>query len=775
MNYDLNLDERGTTYLEIGPKESRPIPAADLEALTFFDLVYRTLCAVMFNFSSSGHPGGSISSGRIVQSLLFRQMLYKMSDPDERTADILSYAAGHKALGMYAMYACRNEIVRITQPAVLPGVLQQMRLEDLLGFRRNPITRTPLFRKYSAKALDGHPTPQTPFVWLSTGPSGVGFTASVGLALALKDLHGDSSPIVHTLEGEGGMTPGRVSEGSSAAASAGLNNFLVHLDWNESSIDSDSVTREGSNPGDYVQWNPVEYFLVHGFNVIHVEDGFDFSQIDTAQRRGLELTGTQPTAIVYRTIKGWRYGIEGRKSHGAGHQFGSPKYDKALEPFEKELALTFPRFEGEKSPDRIEQTYFDSLLLIRKAFETKPTLTRRLGEMLSEREQVLGKTPRPVRPNPPRLELLDSNDRVSPDRRPPSCRYPFGSTQTLRGALTDTLNFLNRETGGGILATSADVYGSTNTFEIGAGFGSGFWHSKRNPTSRIFAAGGITEDAIGGICSGIAAIGGHISVGASYGAFLAPLNVISARTHAIGQQARKHRIPEAANRTFVMLCGHTGIKTGEDGPTHADPQTLAILQNNYPLGSLITLTPWDPHDLWPLFVAALQQKPPVLVPFVTRPGEKIFDRGALGLALPEASVKGVYKLLAANGKPEGVVVYQGSDVVNVFVEGVLPHLRKNGMNLDVYYIASSELFELLSPEERESIYPYEAAGRAMMISGFTRPTTYRWITSRLGRDATLFPFRNRHYLGSGIGEKCIEEAGLDAPTQIDAISRFVRS
>jgi len=28
-----------------------------------------------------------------------------------------------------------------------------------------------------------------------------------------------------------------------------------------------------------------------------------------------------PTAIVYRTIKGWQYGIEGRGSHGAGHKF----------------------------------------------------------------------------------------------------------------------------------------------------------------------------------------------------------------------------------------------------------------------------------------------------------------------------------------------------------------------------------------------------------------------------------------------------------------------
>ena len=50
------------------------------------------------------------------------------------------YAAGHKALGLYAMWALRNEIVRIGAPELLPqDDRMQLRLEDLLGFRRNPV------------------------------------------------------------------------------------------------------------------------------------------------------------------------------------------------------------------------------------------------------------------------------------------------------------------------------------------------------------------------------------------------------------------------------------------------------------------------------------------------------------------------------------------------------------------------------------------------------------------------------------------------------------
>ena len=64
MSYALNLLDRGTEFIPIDPDESRELPTADKESLEFLDLCYRTLCAVMFNHASSGHPGGSVSSGK---------------------------------------------------------------------------------------------------------------------------------------------------------------------------------------------------------------------------------------------------------------------------------------------------------------------------------------------------------------------------------------------------------------------------------------------------------------------------------------------------------------------------------------------------------------------------------------------------------------------------------------------------------------------------------------------------------------------------------------
>ena len=773
MTFALNLKDRGTVYFPLDPNGDFALPAEDKDSLEFYDLCYRTLCAVMFNHASSGHPGGSISSGRFVESLIFNQMNYDISNPMDRSADIISYAAGHKALGLYAMWALRNEIVKQTHPELLPEVVQQMRLEDLLGFRKNPITKTPLFVEFGVKPLDGHPTPETPFVWLSTGPSGVGVAATVGLALTLKDMYREDAPGVHIIEGEGGMTPGRVAEAVAAAASSGLDNLYFHVDWNQSAIDSDAVTREGGKAGDYVQWDPCEFLLVHGFNVIYVPDGFDYAQIRDAQKKALGLKNGRPTGIVYRTIKGWQYGIEGRKSHGAGHGFYSEAYLQALKPFEEKLGLQFPRFEGEKTPERIEQAYYDSLLVIRKAFESSKALTGHLGDWIVERKQQHAESPKKIRDNAPDLGKLYEDGAISPLERPESCTYQAGSAQTLRGTLADSLGHINKLTNGAVFSAAADLYGSTSISNIGTGFGTGFWHPTGNPGSRLFSSGGIAEDAMGGICSGISTMGYQIGVGSSYGAFIAPLNTICAKTHGIGQQTLRHRVPGEPNKTFVIVCGHAGVKTGEDGPTHAEPQALQVLQENFPGDVMISLTPWDPNELWPLTAETLLQRPAVMAAYVTRPSEIMLDREALGLAPAEHSVKGVYKLLSANGKPDATLVYQGSEVAYAFAAGVLPRLKEKGINLDVYYVASAELFDRLSDEEKKEIYPYSAASSAMMFSGFTAATTYRWIMSERGREFSLYPWKSGNFLGSGQGDVCLEQAGMHAEAQLDAIQRFI--
>jgi transketolase len=345
------------------------IDPATLAMVERYDLIYRSLVAIMFNFTQSGHPGGSVSSGRIITSLLLDTMDYDLGDPNRRDNDLLSYAAGHKALGLYATLALRDEMVRQARPALLPAnPALRLRLEDALGFRRNPTHPMPLFRAFGSKPLDGHPTPATPFVKLATGPSGIGVGSSMGLALAAADVFGADAPRVHVIEGEGGLTPGRVVEAMAFASAAGLSNAFLHVDWNQSSIDSDAVTREGGRPGDYVQWDPMELLFLHDWNVIEVADGFDIGLVLTAQRRAALLDNGQPTGIVYRTTKGWRYGIEGKKSHGGGHKMFADAYFAALEPLFGGETATLPKCDP-ADPVAVEQAYWDTLLRVRALLE----------------------------------------------------------------------------------------------------------------------------------------------------------------------------------------------------------------------------------------------------------------------------------------------------------------------------------------------------------------------------------------------------------------------
>ena len=89
------------------------------------------------------------------------------------------------------------------------------------------------------------------------------------------------------------------------------------------------------------------------------------------------------------------------------------------------------------------------------------------------------------------------------------------------------------------------------------------------------------------------------------------------------------------------------------------------------------------------------------------------------------------------------VVLQESAVAYAFVREALPLLEEKGVDALVYYVASAELFDLLPEEERRAIFPAERAAEAVGITGFTLPTLYRWVTSEAGRDASLYPFRER--------------------------------
>ncbi len=779
---EFKLGQRRGKYFDAASvleKSAERLDSEYLEKLERFDLIYRTLCGTLYNYvPMSGHPGGSISSGRFVNYLIYNNLDFNYFDPDSMDADVISYAAGHKALGLYAAWALRDEIMRIAGGGELPERKYRLRLEDLLGFRRNATEDTPLFKEFHTKPLDGHPSPLCPFVKLSTGASGVGLASSVGLAFGMMDTYGkDNPPKLHVIEGEGGLTAGRAHEAIAGAASAGISNIIMHLDWNQASIDSNNVCREGDKAGDYVQWSPAELFYLHDWNVIYVEDGFDWNQIAAAQNLALKMDNGQPTAIIYRTVKGWHYGLEGRASHGAGHKYCSEEfYKNVVTPFKEAAGMDFCCATPEdKSPEAIEAAYWDMLLHFREALEKHADLTSTLAKKINDAKSSLEAKKREVRAGVPDVSKVYDENTFKIDQPPEGLDYKPGDSVTLRGALGDGLGEINKASGGALMALSADLLDSTSVSKAAKHFPKGLYHSVNNPDSRLLAMGGICEDAIGGAISGISAYGNHIGISASYAAFIAALQHISVRLHAIGQQARNELSGQPFN-PLIMINGHAGVRTGEDGPTHADVQALQLLQGNFPRGTSVTLTPWEAGEIWPLMLTTLRKRPAIIAPFVTRPADTVVDREALNLPPVTEAVKGIWPVRSADPQAEdycGTIVLQGSDVMGSFITGVLPELDARGYKMNIYYVSSLELFELLPEDERNAIYPDARAAEAMAITGFTLPTMYKWIGSEKGRSHSVSPFKKGRFLSSGKADRIMREAGIDAEAQLAEVEKYI--
>lgn len=771
----LGFMERRGKYYDVNDilQSGNPLSNEERELFERLDILYRTLCAVMYNYvPMSGHPGGSISSGRFVSSIIYNILDFDIKDPLREDQDVVAYAAGHKALGLYAMWALRNEIMRTFAPSELPNEKFQLRLEDLLGFRKNPTNTLPLFKRFNSKALDGHPTPATPFVKLATGASGVGVPAAFGYALGAIDYFRDNPPKVHIIEGEGGMTPGRVAEALAAASASRLYNAFLHIDFNQASIDSNRVCRDGNQKGEYVQWNPVELCYLNDFNVIYVDDGKDFNKIVAAQLFAMQLSNKMPTAIVYRTIKGWRYGIEGRASHGAGHKFCSEGYYAACKDFQDTYKTMVPKCEIDPTPEKVEELYYETLMTIRKAIEEDKAL-RYFAEKIIDAKKRLNSLSRKPHSKKPNLDIIYNSKDIKADSTPEELKLQPETITTIRAALGDSLNYLNIRTGGAFLGGAADLLGSTSISNLNKGFSEGFFDSVDNPDSRLLSIGGICEDAMGALMSGIAAFGKHIPASSSYGAFIAAMEHTPARLYGIGQQNRKEHFGGEYN-PWIIVNAHAGLKTGEDGPTHADPQCLQLLQENFPQGVLITLTPWEPGEVWPLLIAAIRKRPCIIAPFVTRPNEKVYNREALKIPPAAESIKGIYAIRKAEGrKSDGTIIIQESAVMIEFINKALPRLEKDGFNLNIYYISSAELFSLLDEERQEEILPYSHREEAMGITGFTLPTMYKWVISKFGRRFTMHPFMKGKYLGSGSGEAVMQEAGLDGDSQYKQIKKYI--
>jgi len=735
-------------------------------------IAYRAIVITLFNFVQSGHPGGSISAGKIILNLLFNKNtkmdITNLNRPD---SDIIGMAAGHKALGLYSYLGLLFEIVKLKDEKLYNSIEHKMRFEDLLGFRKNPATITPLMKKFNSKRLDGHPTPETPGVVVATGASGVGFGALGGYAFAKKEYF-DSPPVINIIEGEGGMTPGRVHENLAHFWAVSLHNLIVHVDWNNASIDADAVCTDEKCAGQYVNWKPYELGLLHGHNVAYIENGSDNNYIKVAQDFAFNNFVSQknaPNMLVYRTTKGEGY-WEGRKSHGAGYKMDSDEYFNAQKIFETTFNVKLIKTPSPATAEIREEYFYKNLLIIEEGLRADGKLLDYcFNGLISSRDRLNSSNRQPKKEHADLSVLFEKPEQLNIKKPPEEIWNKPGSSVTLRESLGRTLHYINKTTKGGLYGFAADLVGSTSLNLMCDDFQKKGFLSCDNPFAKIIPTG-ICEDGGSSLISGISATGHYIGVGSSYATFMGPMSFTAARLFCIAFQAKRGKDMSPV----ILINAHAGLKTGEDGPTHACPQTLSLWKSFGKLKwKVITLTPWDANEIWPLMAAALKHNPAVILPYVTRPAEIVIDREKLGFPDVSTSADGIYCVRRAE-KSKATVIYQGAEV-GIELPTVVSELDKAKIDANIFYISSSELFSYLPEKKQKEILPEELKRNAMAVTGFTIDTMYEYLLTEKGRDFSLHPFKKGIFLGSGPGGEVLKQAGLDVKSQIASIKEFVKN
>jgi transketolase len=206
-----------------------------------------------------------MSAADLMAVLFSKYLRYDFDTPENTANDHLVFSKGHASPLLYALYKAAGAIDD----------------EELLTFRE------------FGSRLQGHPTPELPWVDVATGSLGQGLPISVGIALAASRLeHSDLR--VWVLCGDSELAEGSMWEAFEHAGYARLSNLIAVVD----------VNRLGQRGPTMHGWDTSSLAArasACGWDVQEI-DGHDFEAIDAAYGRAQEAD--RPAVIFARTKKG---------------------------------------------------------------------------------------------------------------------------------------------------------------------------------------------------------------------------------------------------------------------------------------------------------------------------------------------------------------------------------------------------------------------------------------------------------------------------------------
>ncbi len=584
--------------------------------------------------AKSGHPGMPLGASHIIYLIFDRFLKFNPKNPRWINRDRFVLSAGHASAMLYStLYMFGYDLT----------------IEDLKAFRQLG-SKTP-----------GHPESWvTPGVEATTGPLGQGFGNAVGMAIAEKFLSAhfnrEGYPIIdhytYVLCSDGDLMEGISYEVASIAGHLGLNKLIVVWDNNRISIDGD--TR--------LAWSEdvLGRFESLGWDVQHIEDGYDLEKIEEAIKRAKK--SEKPSFISVRTHIGFGSPLQDTpKVHGAPlgaenvletkKRFGWP----AQEFYVPKEALEYTRRhiqEGENR-EREWQKLFD------RYSEEYPELARELKDVFEGRWS------------------MDWYKKVPRFEEPMATRKASGKVLNIMADYIPTL-----------IGGSADLSESNNTVLVNYAD-----LNRETPSGRNIHYG-VREHAMGAIMNGMAYHGGILPYGGTFLIFS-------------DYMRPPIRIASMAGLQVVYVFTHDSIGLGEDGPTHQPVEQLPSLRL---IPNLVVIRPADANEVKVAWKVAIERKEGPTAIILTRQSLPVIDRNVY--ASEDGLEKGAYVLYKSCDQADLLIIATGSEVhVALKVKDIL---ESRGIKPWVVNFPSVELFESQDEDYKRKVLPPDIKRRVVI-------------------------------------------------------------
>jgi transketolase len=604
----------------------------------------RILSAAMVEKANSGHPGGAMGGADFINILFTEFLRFDPEDPSWPLRDRFFLDPGHMSPMLYSVL----------------HLFGKYSTDDLKNFRQ------------WGSITPGHPELDLIHgIENTSGPLGQGHAMAVGCAIAERFL---AARFGEQLEhktfaflSDGGIQEEIAQGAGRIAGHLGLGNLVVFFDSNDIQLSTEvkDVTSEDTAKK-YEAWN------------WHVQtiDGNDASQIREALRNAL-AEKERPSLIIGKTTMGLgAISAEGTKMEGLTSTHGQPlskagvSFGKTILNLGGDPADPFATF-----PDVMElysaalQRNRDECAARKNAMfqwaQAHPDLAEQLKDFLSG--------------NPPVIDYS---------------QVPFKPNTATRNTSGDVLANYSGHLGN-MIVMSADLSNSDKT----EGF---LKHSKplrKGDFSGGFLHIGVSELTMAALANGIALHGGVFVV---CGTFF----VFSDYMKPAIRLAALMRLP------VKYVFTHDTFRVGEDGPTHQPVEQemqlrlLEHLKNHRGKNSLLVFRPADSAETVHAWKLAMENTDSPTALILSRQNVPDLQATPGGSRFEQAAgiVKGAYILKDAGGKPDLILLANGSEVSTLLQASVLLEKEYN-LRIRIVSAPSEGLFRLQDPEYQEMVIP----------------------------------------------------------------------